>query len=339
MSVIRPDVLALLPVALLLAIGSVLWRWRRTRRLVEAYGGPDAALRLTGRPIGRFPAGRLSCLLGAALSLVVAGAGLEPDRPEPVDPPAPVDLVIAVDVSSSMSGSDVGTSRIARVRDLVGAILEAEAADRVGLLLFADWPFELVPLTHDAGVVEFFAPFIAPELVTLRDQGTGLASAISHASLTWRARRRPAAVPVLLIVTDGEIHGTDDDVLAEVAAVADSGMAVWTAGVGSQTGAPLTVSGSDGTPLLDGAGRPVVAGYRPDLLGEVARRGGGAFHDVSDDGGRDDLLADLRALKGAGASSESPAGDPAIWLVLVGLALLLAEAVLDSGARSRRRDG
>jgi Ca-activated chloride channel family protein len=336
MSVIRPDIMVLLPGVALLVAAAIVAHWRRARRLVGAYGGPTSAARLTGRRLERFPFARLCCLLVATAALTVAGAGVERERQEPVAPPTPIDLVIAVDVSHSMSGADVAPSRIGRARALVGSIVDEAVADRVALSLFADWPFGLVPLTHDGEVLEFFTPWITTELVPLRDQGTGLVSLVSHATTTWRTRARPGAVPMLLIVSDGEVHGANADVLSAIAAAVDSGMVVWTAGVGSEAGAPLFASGSENTPLLDGTGQPVVARFDPTLLREIAQRGGGAFHDVSDDGGVRALIGDMRNIGGSAATSDERVFDPTAWLILLALALLLADFALDAGVLVRR---
>jgi Ca-activated chloride channel homolog len=334
---LRPDLLYLLPAAALLVLAGLMAQWRRRRRLAAAYGGYDAARRLTGRDLRSFPATRLVVLVVAASALSLVAAGVERDRPDPPPPPTPVDLVVAVDVSHSMSGGDVGASRIERARELVAALLDEEVADRVALTLFADWPLGLVPLTHDAGVVEFFTPWISPELVTLRDQGTGLASVLAHAGGTWRARPREGAIPVLLIVSDGEVHGTQQVVLDAVAEVADS-ISVWTAGVGSEAGAPLLVPGSDGAPLLDEAGDPVVAAYDPTLLREIAELGGGGFHDVSDDGGRRALVSELRRLGGEPAGLTEQISDPTAWLVLLALVLLVLDALMEGGVVRGRRE-
>jgi len=337
MSFERPDFLALAPLVILLVAAALIAQWRRSVRLARAYGGGVAAQRLSGRRLGRFPAARSACLILAGLSLVVAAAGLRSDPGEPPPPPTPVDLIIAVDVSASMSGADVAPSRIGRARDAIQSILDAEVVDRVALELFADWPYGLVPLTHDDGVISFFAPFVAPELVALRDQGTSLESVVAFAADAWSQRQRSDATPIVLLVSDGEAHGQTAAVLDSVTSVAASGLQIWTAGVGTEAGAPLFVPGSDGAPLLDDLGSPVIAGYDGSLLEDIADRGGGRFHDISDDGGVRDLIADLRAVRGeADVPLDAPV-DFTSYLIVAGLLLLMADAVLDGGVLRRSR--
>lgn len=333
----RPDLLIAIPIALVLLTGAVLFQWQRGVRLVRAYGGPDPARRLLGRDLSPFPALRLFTLLLVIGTLGLAGAGLRPGEVEEVPPVAPVDLIIAVDVSYSMTGADVDPSRAGRARELVDAILEAGVADRIALTLFADWPYGLVPLTEDPDVPAFFGPWIQPELVATRDQGTSLASLLGHSRAVWESRGRPDSNPVLLVVSDGEAHGDDVAVLDSVAALTAAGIGVWAAGVGSAGGAPLFVPRSEGAPLLDGSGSQVVAEYAPELLRAMAEAAEGEFHDISDNSGIDGLVDDLRREAGVGNAAPELPTDPTSWLIMFGLALAVVEARLDT--HRRRKEG
>lgn len=329
----RPDLLGVAPVGVLLLCLAVLAQWRRGVRLVDAYGGPGPARRLIGRRLERFPATRLLAAALAVIALTVVAAGPEREVAEEV-PVTPVDLVIAVDVSHSMTAADVEPNRMGRAQRLVQEIIDARVADRVALLLFADWSYDLVPLTDDGGVVTFFTPWVTPDLLAARDQGTSLGPLVTHAVATWQARARTEAIPVLLVVSDGEVHTPSGAVLDSVGVAAGAGVAVWTAGVGSGSGAPLFVPGSE-APLLDNGGNAVVARYDRALLEEMADRGGGTFHDISDDAGVRRLLSDLEDLGGRSEAPEIGAPPSMRWALIAALVLLLLDSVLDSGVLTR----
>lgn len=163
----------------------------------------------------------------------------------------------------------------------------------------------------------------------------------STSPATWHEREREGSTPVLLLVSDGEVHGRDAALLDTVAAVSGDGLRVWTAGIGSADGAALFVPGSDGAPLLDDRGSPVVAAYDADLLRDVAARGGGVFHDVSDEGGIRDLIDDLADIRGTVQTPTVASLDPTVPLIAAAMLLLLLEALLDAGVlvRSARRSG
>ncbi len=335
MTFARPDLLGLAPALCLLVVLALLSQWRRSVRLVDAYGGPAAARRLIGRRLERFPAVRLLATLIAVTSLVAVASGVTPEVPEEA-PTTPVDLMIAVDVSHSMTGTDLEPSRIAWAQRLVDELVGAGVADRIALSIFADWSYRLVPLTDDGDVVSFFAPWIVPELVNTRDQGTSLSVLIDDAVASWDELAQPDAVPIVLVVSDGETHDGAEAVIASTRGAVDAGATVWTAGLGTSTGSPLTLTGST-APLLDGSGSPVVAGYDEGLLRQVADAGRGAFYEISGEDGIASLVADLRALSGRTDSIAEPTEDPAVWLVLVGLVLLLLDALFDTGVAVRRR--
>lgn len=331
----RPDLLGLAPVLCLLVALALLNQWRRGVRLVDAYGGPAAALRLIGRRLERFPAARFVVSLAGVGCLVAVAAGVSPDEPEPA-PLTPVDLIIAVDVSHSMTGTDVAPSRISQAQGLVEAIVDAGVADRVSLSLFADWSYRLVPLTDDGEVVSFFAPWVVPDLFNTRDQGTTLSVLIDDAIDTWSEQARPDAVPIVLVISDGEAHDGAEAVITSIRTAVETGATIWTAGIGTPTGSPLTLTGST-APLLDGSGTPVVAGYDEGLLRQIADAGRGAFHAIDGSAGIEALVSDLRTVSGRTESDAEPTRDPTSWLILLGLLLLATEAIVDAGLLHRRR--
>ena len=331
----RPDLLGLLPTLSLVVVLALLLQWRRSVRLVAAYGGPDAALRLIGRRLERFPVVRLLAGLIAVVALVAVAAGLTPETPEEA-PVTPVDLLIAIDVSHSMTGTDLEPSRMSWAQRLVEAVVDAGISDRVALSVFADWSYRLVPLTDDGDVVRFFAPWLVPDLVNTRDQGTSLSVLIDDAVDAWDDRMQPDAVPIVLVVSDGETHDGADAVIASTRAAVESGVTVWTVGVGTPSGSPLTLTGSS-APLLDGSGTPVIAGYDEGMLRQIADAGRGAFHEADGEDGIRSLIADLRTISGRTDSVPQAKEDPTNWLVLLGLVLLLLDAVFDTGIALRRR--
>ena len=330
----RPDLIGLAPALCFVVALALLSQWRRGVRLVDAYGGPEAALRLAGRRLERFPAIRLIAGLTAIGSLVAVTAGVAPEGPEET-PTTPVDLLIAVDVSQSMTGTDVEPSRVSWAQRLVEDVVEAGVAERVALSVFADWSYRLVPLTDDGNVVNFFAPWLIPDLVNSRDQGTSLSVLIGDAVAEWGERAQSDAISILLVVSDGESHDGADAVIASTRAAVEAGIMVWAGGIGTASGSPLTLTGSTAL-LLDGSGSPVVAGYDEGMLRQIADVGRGAFHEIDSENGIGSLISDLRTLSGGTDSAVEPTRDLTVWLILTGLLLLILDAFLDTGIALRR---
>lgn len=333
MSFARPELLALAPIAVLVTTLSVTSLWRRRVRLADAFGGAASGSRLAGRDLVRFPTARLTSLVVAAVALSAAAAGPEAPVREPQSS-TPIDVVVAVDLSLSMSATDVEPSRAARAAEVVDRLVDALGEERVGLEVFADWPYTLVPMTDDPAVVRFFAASLDPARVGERDQGSDLAEVVVHARRALDARRREGAGGAIVLVTDGEVHDAGSALLDSVAVATRDGVRLWTAGVGTPSGGPVPAPDGDGAPIVEG-GVPVVSRLDADLLGRAAQAGGGAFHDVSDDVGVGRLIEDLGGAVGA-TSPERVPPDPAWWLTLLGLVAIVAEGAADRGRRLGR---
>ena len=328
----RPDLLLLGPAAALLLSLALTLQWRRMSHLGRAYG-EVARLRLVPRRLQRFPTVRMLCLLAACFALGTAAAGPRPPTPEPPQPPQPLDLAVAVDVSRSMAAEDVGASRIERAREVVSRLAEDVPSARIVLVLFADWPYTLVPPTDDPDVVRYFAHSLSADLVLDRDQGTSFATALAHARTTLDARPRQEARRAVLFLSDGGSHEPLTEVL-EAAESGNDGTPIWTAGLGTSAGSTIpTATG----PLLDESGRTVSSRLEDEVLRDIARAGRGEYHDVSTDGGLEALLDGLGALGDESRSGDTSPRDVAFWLTLLSIPLLLAEGAMDTGRRASRR--
>jgi Ca-activated chloride channel family protein len=330
----RPELLPLLPLALALVTGAIVLQWRRAARLGRSFT-PVALRRLFPVDIGRFPALRLALAVLAAMAVALGAVGVAPRAPEEPASPAPLDLAIAVDVSASMGARDVDPSRVARTRDVVTRVAEALPGARIVLVVFADWPFTLVPPTDDARVVTYFADALQADLVPERDQGTSLAAVIDHARAALDSRPRAGARRAVLVVSDGGAHDGEADVLAAAAAAAAAGVEVWTAGLGSARGAELeTATG----PVLDASGAPVSVRLEEGLLRGVAAAAHGRYERVDDDRGVRALVDGLAGAPETPAPNRPGRLDATLLLTLAALPLILVEGALDGGRlRSRRR--
>ena len=72
-------------------------------------------------------------------------------------------------------------------------------------------------------------------------------------------------------------------------------------------------------------------------VAQIADAGRGAFHEADGEDGIRSLIADLRTISGRTDAVPQAKEDPTNWLVLLGLVLLLLDAVFDTGIALRRR--
>lgn len=113
------------------------------------------------------------------------------------------DLMLAVDVSGSMAAEDmeVGGRRVDRltaVKVVLDDFLTRRAGDRIGLLLFGQFAYQMTPLTFDRQSVRYQ---LQTSTIGLAGRETAIGDAIGLA--VKRLRQRPADQRVLILLTDG----------------------------------------------------------------------------------------------------------------------------------------
>ena len=262
-------------------------RWRR--RAQSTFAGPQAQ---------RWPAAAYwpgYVLLIAAAALIVFAAG----RPQwgskqYVREQQGIDLVIALDISQSMSATDVSPTRLAVAQQNLTSLVDAERGSRIGLVFFAGSAILRSPLTKDTQAMD--------QLIGRADQeagltrvGSDLGAALDQAGLILASSQDSGRAVVL--VSDGEdFAGTFAD---KAAALHQKGIAVFTAGVGTAQGSTLVdIDPKNGKPVqkVDASGVPIVTHLDEDSLRTIADAGGGTYVRLSSS---DSLLAlrnDLAAL-------------------------------------------
>ena len=346
----RPEFLSLAPLAAILFAFTIGAHWRRLRKLATAYE-LTALRRLLPTSSRAFPTKRFLCLVGAGALLGLAAAGPVLWDPEPPDPVPPLDLVIAVDLSLSMNAEgETGTtgnpgnprSRIERAREAVDRLTDELPSVRFSLVVFAGWPFMLVPPTDDADVIRYFVDSLQPEVVEEPYRGNSLGSALGLAGRTLETRPSEDGRQAILVISDGDVY-EDEDVLVRAATdAAARGFDVWIAGVGSDVGSPISIAGE---PVLDAVGRTVRTSQNADLLRAMADAAQGRYEDITEDGGLDSLVEDLRDLSGDSREGPAEPFDTTALFALLAIPLLLWEGVVDArrgvmrGGSKQRPDG
>ena len=322
----RPELLALAPLAAILFAFTVGAHWRRLRKLATAYE-LTALRRLFPTSPGRFPTQRFLCLVGAGALLGLAAAGPVLWDPEPPEPVPPTDVAIAVDLSLSMNAAGETGSRIERAREAIDRLTEELPSVRFSLVVFAGWPYVLVPPTDDPDVIRYFVDSLQPEVVEELDRGNSLGSALELAGSTLETRPSEDGRQAILVISDGDVYEGEDVLVRAAADAAARGFEVWIAGLGSEAGSPISIAGE---PVLDAAGRAVRTSQNADLLSAMAEAGQGRYEDITEDGGLDSLVDDLRDLSGDSREGPAEPFDTTALFALLAIQLLLWEGVVDA---------
>ena len=148
---------------------------------------------------------------------------------------AGVDVVFALDVSKSMLAEDIAPNRIEKSKQLVNQIINSLGGDRVGIIGYAGSAFPQVPITTDFSTTKLFLSSMNTNMVS--SQGTAITEAIKMAETYYNDEDQ--VNKVLFIISDGEDH--EGNISAIVNEAANSGIRIFTIGVGSVKGAPIPI--------------------------------------------------------------------------------------------------
>ncbi|MCX5687674.1 MAG: VWA domain-containing protein [Candidatus Omnitrophica bacterium] len=164
-----------------------------------------------------------------------------------------VDIMLAIDTSSSMLAQDIKPSRIEKAKLEILSLIDKLKGDRVGILTFAGDSFMQCPLTLDYSAAKMFLNIIEPGMMP--KPGTAIGDAIKTATKSFTKKERKHKV--LVLITDGEDHDTNPTEAATEAK--KEGVMIYTIGIGTRKGEPI--------PIIDPSGK--ISGYKKDKSGEV----------------------------------------------------------------------
>jgi len=289
MRLASPWWLGLIAVAIVLM---VLWLLRRRWQRFP-FPAVAAALGKTGRiPERTVMAGVLAALALAPLAAALA-------RPQEVlsrrlERAEGVDLVVALDVSGSMSALDFEpTDRLGVAKEVIGQFLDGRANDRFALIVFAGAAVTLVPLTLDHAVAQHMLDEV--QMGSLPDGtaiGLGLGTAVA------RLRHSEADSKVVVLVTDGSNNTGQLDPINAAEMAAELDITVHTVLVGRNGMVPVPVPVRDPrTGRVSHQVRQMEMEINPELLAELARITGGSSFRARDSKGLEEVFEAIDGLE------------------------------------------
>ncbi len=143
-----------------------------------------------------------------------------------------VDIMLALDVSNSMQSQDFTPTRLEAAKRVVNQFVDQRQSDRIGVVIFGDAPFTLVPLTLDYGAIKSFVSRLTIE--RLGEQNTALGKGLANA--VNRLKDSTARSKVIVLLTDGVDTVGGIKPLDAAKAAQALGIKVYTIGVGSNSG-------------------------------------------------------------------------------------------------------
>lgn len=314
--------LLLIPTLALLFV----WAAYRRRRRLERFGTLSLVEELMpavsqGRIVLKFILFELAlmCLVFAA-ARPQFGSKLLEEKAEGIE------MMLVVDVSNSMLAEDFAPNRLERTKYAIGKLFEGMKQDRVGLVVFAGEPKVQLPITSDYRMAKAFAQKIDPSLVTV--QGTAVGKALEQALLSFSSDTvdEGAHSRVIVLITDGENH--EDDALAVAERAAQMGVSIYTIGIGTPEGAPISIGGDF---IRDEKGEMVVSKLNEEMLRKIADITDGLYVRSSLKSiGLDEIVERIEEMEKSELSTIrfEEFDEQYRWLVILAVVLLLIEFVL-----------
>ena len=184
-----------------------------------------------------------------------------------------IDLVFAIDVSTSMNAEDVKPSRLEKAKFEISQMIQQLKGDRVALIVFAGSSHMYLPLTTDYEAARLFLDQIDTNMIPT--QGTALSMALETGLSAFIDD--DSKYKVLVIVTDGEDHEGKAIDLAEKAA--KRGMIIHTVGVGTNSGSLIPLLNKKGIRdyKRDNKGKLITSILNEGILLDIADAGNGEY--------------------------------------------------------------
>ena len=289
-----PALLWLLAVPLLL-VGLYLWRELAERRphlrvstaAPWLQGGKSALAVLRHLPF---------VLRIAALSLIVVALA----RPrsstevEKVDTEG-IDIVFAMDVSSSMLARDFNPDRISAAKDIAIEFISQRPSDRMGIVVFAGESYTQCPLTTDRATLINLMKEVQTDLI---EDGTAIGNGLATAVARMMDSEAPSRVVILL--TDG-VNNSGEVAPQMAAEIAKTyGVRVYTIGVGANGMAPYPVMTPWGVEMQN-----VPVEIDEELLKGISSSTGGRYFRATDNTKLAEIYSEINKMEKARTSVDS----------------------------------
>ena len=206
-----------------------------------------------------------------------------------------IDIVLAMDVSTSMLARDFKPDRISAAKDIAVEFIAQRPSDRMGIVVFAGEAYTQCPLTTDRATLINLMKEVETGLITDGTAiGNGLATAIARMSSSDAKSR------VVILLTDG-VNNTGDVAPMTAAEIAKTyGVRVYTIGVGANGMAPYPVM----TPWGPDVQQMEVEIDEP-LLKDIAAQTGGRYFRATDNTKLSEIYSEINRMEKARTTVDS----------------------------------
>jgi Ca-activated chloride channel homolog len=231
-----------------------------------------------------------------------------------------LDIVIALDISSSMLAEDFKPNRLEASKDVATEFISGREDDRIGLVVFSAESFTQCPVTIDHAVlINLFREISTGMLEDGTAIGLGLAKAVN------RLKDSKAKSKVIILLTDG-VNNRGEIAPMTAAEIAKTyGIRVYTIGVGSMGKARFPFKTRYGTQY-----QLVDVEIDEDLLRQVAQLTDGKYFRATNNQKLKEIYGEIDKMEKTRIDVKQFAEkqEEYLWFAIVAAILLCIEIVL-----------
>ena len=201
-----------------------------------------------------------------------------------------IDIVIAVDISSSMLAQDLKPNRLEALKSVATEFINDRINDRIGLVIYAGESYTKTPVTSDKEVVINSLTEISFDGII--DDGTAIGMGL--ATSVNRLKDSKAKSKVIILLTDGVNNSgfIDPSTAADLAST--YGIKTYTIGLGTNGNARAPVALNPNGSFRFGITKVEID---EDLLNEVADKTGGKYFRATDNRKLEEIYDEINKLE------------------------------------------
>lgn len=231
-----------------------------------------------------------------------------------------IDIVLAMDVSTSMLARDFTPDRISAAKDIAIEFISRRPSDRMGIVVFAGESYTQCPLTTDRATLINLMKEIETGLI---EDGTAIGNGLATA--VARMQNSDAKSRVVILLTDG-VNNSGEITPQTAADIAKTyGIRVYTIGVGANGTAPYPVM----TPWCVQM-QNVEVEIDENLLKNIAETTGGRYFRATDNTKLSEIYSEINKMEKARTTIDSFPIYKELFtgFALIALACLLLEVLI-----------
>lgn len=200
-----------------------------------------------------------------------------------------IDIVMAIDVSSSMLARDLKPNRLAALKEVASEFIQERPNDRIGLVVYAGEAYTKTPITSDKSIV-----LAALSEITYGQLEDGTAIGMGLATAVNRLKESKATSKIIILLTDGVNNSGFIEPQTAADLASEFGIKTYTIGIGTNGNALSPIAYN-----ADGSYRYGMREVEIDepLLKDIAQVTGGQYFRATDNEKLEAIYEEINKLE------------------------------------------